>query len=503
VANSTGKTVTLLLQFPSFLLLAAAVFFFLFALTFKEAALMLGPVLACYWAIYLYNPKVTGVWGYALLKNKQSIEIFCLLTVLTVVGAIYVTLPWPSLSHPLGAVITHSQKMAALREFIRIIIGLPQNIFPQAAVYQPQLLWRNIVFPLATSLAVGSLFLSLALSVILLFTRPGLTPYRKSLLFLSLSAVLFLILPVNWAMGLPWHLSLTLWCVSCMLGFGGDYLLYFLLQNKRRAGFCVAVLAFLIGLSTLRVNRENIAVLLAREGYSMAIAHNAIFNPPDLRGKLDADTVIVVEDSILHNSYALGNSGATFFSLGDFDFDGFEKLQDLSFIKYQALYNGNLFKWAYARPDLQEEVYSFDVHDLQKVPDVILYNWLQHYTNIFCLGYDRQAKWHDRTALFKKNLLQEKANRLLELHPYRPLAATLLTGKVLYTQHLLFPDYQICEYTCDQNIQCKGFTYQYANYQNHSVMKCRFYESFRQEDPKFCATCISFVKEGGRSRRTI
>lgn len=47
-------------------------------------------------------------------------------------------------------------------------------------------------------------------------------------------------------------------------------------------------------------------------------------------------------------------------------------------------------------PALKEEVYPFKISQIQWVPDEIIYNWLSNYDNIFCLGYDEEANWHDR-----------------------------------------------------------------------------------------------------------
>ena len=171
-------------------------------------------------------------------------------------------------------------------------------------------------------------------------------------------------------------------------------------------------------------------------------------------------------------------------------------MQRYSFLQFQPTYNGTLFKWAYLIPSLKEDVVAFTVEqmDTDHISNQFIYNWLQHVNNIFCLGYDKQAHWHDRTALFKKNLLIEKKRRHLIVNAYQMLPATGIKGNVNSTKDLSFPDYQLCQYTCDQDKQCKGFTYINATFPQAVLWRCQFYNFIIPAKQSFCADCIGFIK---------
>ncbi|HVY53820.1 MAG TPA: hypothetical protein VHA13_04810, partial [Gammaproteobacteria bacterium] len=300
---------------------------------------------------------------------------------------------------------------------------------------------------------------------------------------------------INWAMAFPWHLSPTLIFCALLLGFSLEFLLHALINNKNIINLLFFAITAILSAATIFVNQSNIAKIMQSEGFAFQLLHNAITQPPNIKDQLNQSSVLVVEDSILHSNYVLGSAGYTFSSLGNFDFDGLKHLQNFSVIKFEPIYNGTLFKWAYLMPDLQEELYPFKISQMNKVPDVILYNWLQHSDNIFCLGYDESSKWIDKTAAFKKKLFAEKKRRFLTVHQYMPIAATVLKGATVYTKNIPYPDPQLCQWECDQNAQCKGFTYQYDDHYSKSTIRCQFYDKLTQNNQKFCATCISFVKE--------
>lgn len=463
--------------------LFAALFFYVVAVTFKEPALMLGPVLAVYYCLH----------G---LRDRQGLQILALLSVTTLALALYLSLAWPSLAHPLSMAISLKEKGAASLELLKNLLGLSTANGASAVLQQSHLLWREIIFTPLTQVLLGAFFcLSLLACLRLQFEKSAAAFERKkNLLFLAAAAVLFLILPINWAMGLPWHLSPSLLFLCLIAGFSFEYLGREGLPNKKGINGIGLLLAVLIGLNTIAVNRVNLAHVEARTGFALTLARNAVLHPPLLKEKLSSATVLLVEDSFLHDSYALGNSNYPLFLKPGLDYDALEKAQAFSFLKYQPIYNGYLFKWAYLQPGLQEEVYPFEVNHLNRVPDAVLHNWLQHYDDLVCLGYDRQGQWLDRTAELKRNLLREKAKRFLLVHPYEPFAAEVLSGKLMYTKVLGLPDHQLCQYECDQNVRCKGFTYENARYQYHSTVKCQFYEKVAVGKGKFCATCIGFVK---------
>lgn len=456
--------------------LLLALLFFLIAVTFKEPALMLGPVLALYFCFA--GPGV---------RSRQGWQVLLLLTVTTLGLALYVSLAWPTLGHPLGGAITAPAKWSATVELLKALVGFPSEAQARLALQNAHLLWRDVYFPTLTRVILASfVFISLLAG--------WRSPQRQQMLFLVLAALLFLILPVNWAMGLPWHLSPSLLFLSLLAGFSMEALTSKWFDKQNTAGRFGVLLAFFIGLTTHTVNQSNLARVEAHSSFALQLARNAVLHPPPLREKLTATTLLVVEDSLLHDSYALGNGAYPLFLKPGLDFDGLQRAQAFSFLKYQLFYNGYLFRWAYLQPDLQEELYPFAVSHLNTVPDAVLHHWLQRYDDLLCVGYNATGQWQDRTAALKYHLLQEKTRRLLLVHAYAPHAAQLLNGTLLYTKRLSFPDPHICQYECDQNIHCQGFTYENARYADHSTVKCQFYESLAQGKESFCPTCIGFIK---------
>jgi len=459
-----------------FFLLFAALFFYAVAVSFKESALMIGPVLFVYAGLNIRQSKIR--W-----------QTLLLITVLSLFCGIYLSLAWPSLQHPLKADLTVGRQGAAAIELIKILLGLPLNSQYHAILHQPDLFWRFVQFTFWSRVLIAALFLML-LAIIASQPRND-----KSLLFLLIAALLCLIMPVYWAMAMPWHLSLTLAFLSLMLGFGSEYFFQEWLGKKLVAKGMMAVLILALLWASPSVYQANINYILMKNDFAFRLGHNAVFHPPVLKEKLNADSILVVEDSFLHDSYALGNADYPYYLRQDLDYDQWQKIQAYSFIKRQPVYNGYLFKWAYLMPDLREEVYPFEVNHLDKVPNPILHDWLQHRNNIFCVGYDRQGNWQDKTGIFRRNLLREQNRRFLLVNTYEPMAARVLQGEVIYTKSINFPVYQICQYECDQNVQCKGFTYEDAEYHFQSKIKCQFYEALSLPEGKFCATCIGFVKK--------
>jgi hypothetical protein len=285
------------------------------------------------------------------------------------------------------------------------------------------------------------------------------------------------------------------------MGFSTEYLCRRLIGSKVLANVFCFFLALAIGLTAIEVNQLNIQYITREQGFPLAVGRNAVLNPPDIKSKLNADSVLVVEDSLIHDAYLLGASIYPYyfsFKLNspnlDADEEQYGAAKKTMFIQQQPIYNGTLFRWAYLMPQLQEEVYPFSVERMEEVPDVILYNWLQHYDNIVCLGYDAQANWHDRSELFKKNLKLEQARRQLIVNQYNLQPATAFEGRVMNKMTLPFPAPQLCQLECDQHAQCKGFTYLYLEKEHSTINECLFYESFAENDKSFCAACEGYVK---------
>ena len=215
-------------------------------------------------------------------------------------------------------------------------------------------------------------------------------------------------MPVVWAMSFPWHLGLSLISLSLVLGFSFEYLLHNIFHHTKWISMIGGLTAVMIGLSTISVNQANIDFAEKKYGFDLALARNALLNPPDIKNKLNANSVIVIEDNTFNHGYILGNLYPLnlLYTIGTYDIHAMEATQSRSYFKFQSTYAGTYFRYAYLMPDLKEEVVPFNMNEMSKVPDIVFYKWLAHFDNIFCLGYDAAGNWHDRTAQFKEKVTQ-------------------------------------------------------------------------------------------------
>lgn len=483
----------------NFHLLAVSLMLYVVAVTFKEPSLFLGPVLVAYLVFSLYEKQNFSVFLGLLFNNKKNREVLLLISLVSLSLGLYLSLQWPTLRHPLRSDLNLPVIVEAFKRLFITTWGLKGHHFAPPV-------WRNVVFPGVTRFILGILAAFTLLATLLVYFNEKLRDhynldYKKSLAFLYLACALFLVLPVCWGWGLPWHLSLSLLFLSLLMGFGTEYLCRRLIGSKLLANVFCFFLALGIGLTAIEVNQMNIQYISRAQGYPLAVGRNAVLNPPNLKGKLNADSVLVVEDSRIHDAYLLGASIYPYyfsFKLNSPNLDANEEeygeAKKTMFIQQQPVYNGTLFRWAYLMPQLREEVYPFSVDHMQDVPDLILYNWLQHEDNIFCLGYDERATWHDRSELFKKNLKLEQARRQLAVNHYDSLPATAFEGRVMNKLTLPYPAPQLCQLACDQQEQCKGFTYLYLEKEHGTINECLFYDSFAETDKTFCAACEGYVK---------
>lgn len=484
----------------NFYYLAASLFFYVIAVTFKEPALFLGPVLIAYLLFSRYQGQNFSSYVAALFKTLKTRELLLLLLIMTLCLGLYLSLQWPSLQHPLRKGLNLVLVFNAFKKLMSTAFGLQGLFFPPPV-------WRNVIFPDASRFILGFFGLLAVASPLMLFSKRGVTPhfyfeYKKSLAFLFLTSGLFLLLPVFWGWGLPWHLSLSLVFFSMIMGFGAELLGRSLLKSKMLASLVCFFVAFGIGLMSIQVNQENIDYLVAQQGFPLAVGRNAVFHPPKLQAHLNANSVLVVEDSLIHDAYLLGASiYPYYFSLKlnspnlDADEKQYQQAREAMFIRQQPVYNGTLFKWAYLMPELQEEVYPFEINHMDAVPDLVLYDWLQHKDNIFCVGYDKQANWHDRSADFKKNLVREMKRRQMMVHSYESFPATVFDRPVAKVLTLPVPLPQLCQLDCDQNKQCKGFTYLKLQKEKTLIHECLFYNALAATNPIFCAACEGYLKK--------
>lgn len=470
------------------------------AVTFKEPSLVLGPVLLAYLAFFLYERQSRSSFLKELFYVKKNRELFLLIVLVTLSLALYLSLQWPTLKHPLHGGFKAPLIVEALKRLFITTWGLKGHYFAPPV-------WRNVVFPGVTRFILGILAAFTLLATLLVYFNEKLRDhfnldYKKSLAFLYLACALFLVLPILWGWGLPWHLSLSLLFLSLLMGFSTEYLCRRLIGSKLLANVFCFFLALVIGLTAIEVNQLNIQYITREQGFPLQVGRNAVLHPPDLKGRLKADSVLVIEDSRIHDAYLLGASLYPYyfsFKLNspnlDADSEAYTQAKKGMFIQQQPIYNGTLFRWAYLMPELREEVYPFRVEEMEEVPDLILYNWLQQADNIFCLGYDTEGNWHDRSELFKQNLQREKIRRQLSAHRYVLLKETAFEGQAQGKLSLPLPAPQLCQLECDRQAQCKGFTYLYLEEEHRTVNECLFYSSFAKEGKSLCAACEGYLKK--------
>jgi hypothetical protein len=245
---------------------------------------------------------------------------------------------------------------------------------------------------------------------------------------------------------------------------------------------CTA-LTFILCCLTLQTDQLNIQKYAELKNGPLALAlnRNAVFNPPDLKAKLNNQSLLVVEDSIMQNDYMIGNAAFPFLLVvqqGDYDAIAIE--QQAYMMKFDYAYSGTLFRYAYAIPSLKEEVYPFKIENMNDVPNEIIYTWLQQGNNIFAVGYDKKGNWYDKTAQFRHYLDAIQKNRQLVFNQYQMYMDQSITGNSSYSKPILFPDKQLCSYTCDQDKQCVGFNLTDRVKLEHHTIQCEFYRGNRK-----------------------
>ncbi|OGT63756.1 MAG: hypothetical protein A3E85_02850 [Gammaproteobacteria bacterium RIFCSPHIGHO2_12_FULL_45_12] len=429
-----------------------SLFFYALACTFKEPALMLGPVMI----------------GYLWLNRQRHPRLIGSIMLLSIGLGFYITAAWPSLTHTPRPINLYNA-LGTINAFLKDIFGLTHTLIPQGGLPFPHSGWSAIQFPLLSKVIMlsGGLITLLSTSLILFQRHP---PNRRPLLFLYVAAISFEIIPILWGIGAPWHHSLTLLFLCIIMGFSAEQLLrmaqgyHWLIPST-----CIGT-ALAIAMTTLPMNQQNIQKYVSQEdGFlGMALNRNAVQHPPDIKQKLNSDSLIVVEDSRLHNDYFLGNSAyPLLLFLDKADYLTFKKRQQHYMMRFDLTYSGTLFRYAYNMPSLHEEVYPFNLEAMNEIPNEIIYNWLKHANNIFCLGYDEKGNWHDKTMAFKQQLSNLQAKRHLTVKNYRPAGRHAQASHLLFSSTLNVPDQQLCEFTCDQSAACQRFIYK-----NFS---CQFY----------------------------
>lgn len=484
--NNIAHTDIRQFRFKHLQVLILSLLLYAIAITFKEGAIPLGAAMLCYLYLALYQQQKLSHFIIDIFHNREILQITFLILGVSISLGLYLTLAWPHLFHPLRNDVKPDILLHSTKQFICMIFNT-QSSFISVSNSR----FCDMISPLITRVIIWILLGALLINTFLTNTN------KKACLFLLLCMVLFLLIPLKWGMGQPWHLNLTLLFLGMLCGYSIENLGHLICKREKWIRNVGLIIALLIGASTYIVNDANIRHIYAgqTENKIIPLNYNAVFHPPNISNQLNRNSIIVVEDTTILDDYAIGNGSYPFILIGNFDYDKFARLQQFDFIKYHPIYNGMLFSWAYNIPTLREEIFPFHIEDMSKIPHEIIYEWLQAYNNIFCFGYDSQSIWHDRTAAFKQALLSEKTKRQLIVNSYHEMAHTAVKGQVYSVKQLPFPDHQFCQYACDQQTQCRGFTYLHAKINKQNIMLCYFYHAINMNSAKPCRICRAFIKQ--------
>lgn len=484
-------------------LLLFSLFFYIFAVTFKEAALVIGGVLLAYYLVFLYNRQTIKQLFLNVLYTKQLRQIFILLVLVSITLSMYVSLPWPAFSHPFQNHFGFLQFYLSFKEFFKLIFGFGNNFHSNAIFQTTNLSWRAILFPFYTRIILWfSLLVCLASMFVLFFSKQqckntiqARLERRKSCLFLIMASGIALILPLGWGVGLPWHLSLVLLFLSILFGFSFEYGYSFLLSEKAHHVIVIAT-SLCIGITAYGVNQKNVQRYSLDQdlNFKLTLNRNAILNPPSIKRQLNANSVLVEVDS-MGESYMFGAGFYPLQGVSNSDFALVKKGNHLVFLKIQSNFNGTLFRWSYLMPSLREELYPFQIDEMKNVPDEIIYDWLQSFNNIFCIGYDEKANWIDNTANFKQQLLKERLRRNIKVHDYATVRTRAYGGGNVYkVKSLDYSDVKICKYICSQDKQCLGFNYINSEMKGLELHQCHFMNRINIAEIKLCSVCEAYRK---------
>ena len=79
------------------------------------------------------------------------------------------------------------------------------------------------------------------------------------------------------------------------MGFSVEYLCRLSVKNKITASIIIGLLGIAIGLMTYSINQISINRIKLADGFDLSVGRNAIDHPPNLSGKLNNDSVIIIE----------------------------------------------------------------------------------------------------------------------------------------------------------------------------------------------------------------
>ena len=452
-------------------LLALTLVLYLIGITFKESAIMLGPVMIVYFCLFACQNNNTNSSILSLTKNKNAIQIIALLTITTIVTILYITLSWPTFKNPNKTIFTFPGIISVTENFLLAVFDCQPFHFslPNQTMH---MVWRHISFPdYIKFIMVTGIILSFT-TLIKITLNHQFRNYKNAFIFLLIASLVFLILPLGWGEGLPWHFSMTLLMLCLLIGFSTDFFLYHIIQSQRLAQKIGFLLAILIGLSSIQTNDANIHFYQTDKEsiINLVVIRNAVLHPPSLISPLNNNSLIIIGDNIIHNPYVFG-AGQYPYSLYNMPDYLHRSLKQLNmYLKPSPVYDSSLFKFAYLNAQINEEIMPISVNELSKASNGIIYQWFIHYPNLFFLSHDANGIWHDSTIAFKENLLREIKKRHLVLRSYHHAANTFSHNKSIL--NILLPkDIETCQFYCDQTKYCQSYVYR----EDNALAQCHLY----------------------------
>lgn len=445
-----------------------AIAFYVIGVTFKETAVVFGALYILYFSIELYHGGSFVSYARSVLCNRKSVELLLLLCTMTALLVIYITSAWSNLNQPIVNTLTYAGLLTGIKGLLIFIfdfhvwdLDLTQKTY-----------YANIYFARYMDVVMFSSIIFSASTAYLLFIKDG--PYnfsfKKPFIFLFIATLFCLILPLGWGAGNPWHFNLALIMIGLLSGFSFEYIFFQFTKSLKKINFVGILLAVCIGLTTVYTN------LIQTRYYESSLPplYNAVFNPPALKGVLTKDSLLIVEDSLMRNPYAFGAAvfpASVLHLLSPSKYIDLMVHQNVFFVNTDPDFSGSLFKWAYLNANFKEQIVPYRVDHLELVTTSLLYQWLQHYDNVYYITYDMQGNWHDLTSTFKKYLLAEKIKRGLVVRNYHSVNISLLKRKFIRTVLLPAGDVSNSQLQCDQEKSC--IVYQFTN--EKSVSKCDLY----------------------------
>jgi hypothetical protein len=450
---------------------------FAVSITFKELSIMIGPVMIVYFCQAYFKKESFAKFMQKSLWRREPLQIMLIIMAVTAMLASYISMSWPGLI-PKNAT-SSGDIFYIINHFFKIIFGLWTA--PEAPAVSPWFLQAQFgILIIGFYITFFARHINLASSSFI---------EKKSFLFLLMAAAAFLFIPVLWATGAAWHISVTLVFTSLLLGFSFESICQFFIADSRLRTTVQLVYCLFLVLLVCESATVSAKVL---DSFTTEVDKNAVFNPPAIKDKLNAESVLIVEDSTIHSSYFLGDA---IYPLEPFQnsIDIHRLLLGKPFYQYQAIYGGTLFRYAYLLPDLHEELYPFQVNSMEKIPNITIYHWLQHFNNIFCVGYDKKGIWSDKTLAFKVNLMREQVRRHMKINPYQIVSVKDFNSNSKATVLLPFAEASYyCQYRCDINPGCKSFTYRLTK---ENGATCYFEDSTVKQQMQACLHCESYNKK--------